>query len=183
MALYHISDRPDIPIFLPRLVQGASVKQPGAMVWAIDEEHLHNYLVPRNCPRVCIAPAEDAEPGAWDRLACGSTARAIVAIESGWYPAVRNTTLYQYVLPEATFTTIDRAAGYAISYEPVTPEQVIRLDDPLGMLLERGVELRIMPSLWPLRDRVIDSGLQFSIIRMRNAQPPPAGYIPRYPVT
>jgi Family of unknown function (DUF6886) len=29
--------------------------------------------------------------------------------------------------------------------------------------------LRVMPTLWPLRDAVVASTLQFSIIRMRNA--------------
>jgi Family of unknown function (DUF6886) len=31
--------------------------------------------------------------------------------------------------------------------------------------------LRVMPSLWQLHDAVVASTLQFSIIRMRNAQP------------
>ena len=43
-------------------------------------------------------------------------------------------------------------------------------DDLILELLNRGVELRIVPSLWPLRDEVVKSTLQFSLIRMRNAQ-------------
>jgi hypothetical protein len=38
-------------------------------------------------------------------------------------------------------------------------------------LLRRGVELRFVPSLWPLHDAVAASSLRFSIIRMRNALP------------
>jgi hypothetical protein len=38
-------------------------------------------------------------------------------------------------------------------------------------LLGRGVELRFVPNLWPLRDAVVSSTLRFSLIRMRNALP------------
>jgi hypothetical protein len=38
--------------------------------------------------------------------------------------------------------------------------------------MRRGVELRVLPTLWPLRDAVLESSLQFSMIRMRNATPP-----------
>ena len=44
-------------------------------------------------------------------------------------------------------------------------------DDPIGELLGREVELRFVPSLWPLRDAVVASSLEFSLIRMRNALP------------
>jgi hypothetical protein len=45
------------------------------------------------------------------------------------------------------------------------------IEDPVSALLERGVELRIQPSLWALRDAIIESTLAFSIIRWRNAAP------------
>ena len=34
-----------------------------------------------------------------------------------------------------------------------------------------GIELRVLPSLWPLWDRVTSSSLEFSGIRLRNAAP------------
>ena len=42
-------------------------------------------------------------------------------------------------------------------------------------VLRHDVELRVMPSLWELREEVINSTMQYSIIRMRNAKPPPGG--------
>jgi len=45
--------------------------------------------------------------------------------------------------------------------------------DALAELTHRDVELRVTPSLWPLRDAVVASTLQFSLIRMRNATPRP----------
>jgi len=53
----------------------------------------------------------------------------------------------------------------------VVPTGAEVLPDPVSELRRRGVELRVLPNLWPLRDVVIASSLQFSIIRMRNALP------------
>lgn len=48
-------------------------------------------------------------------------------------------------------------------------------------MVEFDMELRVMSSLWKLRDFVIDSTLRFPIIRFRNAQPPSDGYVPKHP--
>jgi hypothetical protein len=53
----------------------------------------------------------------------------------------------------------------------VVPTKVQVIDDPIAELLRRGVDLRFVSSLWPLRDAVVASSLRFSFIRMRNAQP------------
>ena len=51
------------------------------------------------------------------------------------------------------------------------PVRVEVFDDLVGELRKRGAELRLVPNLWPLRDAVVASSLQFSMIRMRNALP------------
>jgi hypothetical protein len=96
---------------------------------------------------------------------------AVVAVESGWLEQLRSCRLYCYHLPPATFECIDECAGYFVSRLPVIPARVEVFDDVLAELLSRGVELRFVPSLWPLRDAVVASSLQFSLIRMRNARP------------
>jgi hypothetical protein len=97
--------------------------------------------------------------------------RAVIAIESGWFEQLRDSQLFCYHLPPDSFECLDECAGYFVSSLPVVPARVEVLNDLIGHLLERGVELRFVPSLWPLRDAVVASTLQFSIIRMRNAQP------------
>jgi len=67
----------------------------------------------------------------------------------------------------------DAGAGYYVSREAVSPQGVTPITDLLAELTRRDVELRVTPSLWPLRDAVAASTLQFSIIRMRNAAPRP----------
>ncbi len=94
-----------------------------------------------------------------------------MAIEAGWLPRVQHERLWCYTLPAATFEPVDEGAGYYVSREAVVPLRVREMDDLLGELVKHDVELRVMPSLWRLRDAVVDSTLQYSIIRMRNAQP------------
>jgi hypothetical protein len=76
-------------------------------------------------------------------------------------------------MPPETFVCIDEWAGYFVSRRPVVPTRVQVVDDLLAALVDCGVELRFVPNLWPLRDAVVSSTLRFSIIRMRNALPPP----------
>ena len=45
--LYHVSETPDLTQFEPRVdARGRN------LVWAIGESRLHNYLLPRDCPRI-----------------------------------------------------------------------------------------------------------------------------------
>jgi hypothetical protein len=179
--LYHLSDSPDIKRFEPRVPPsaGSGVREP--VVWAVGERLLHNYLLPRDCPRVAFYASSRSDPADIERLMSGG-APYVVAIEAAWMPALRSGGLYQYALPPDTFAPVDEGAGYYVSREAVTPLGVTPIGDLLGALLARGVELRVLPALWPLRERVIASSLQFSIIRMRNAQPPVEGYEAWHPL-
>lgn len=171
-VLFHISDLPDITRFEPR----PHAHLESAAVWAIDRAHLHNYLLPRQCPRVTFYALSSSDPADVDRLMGWSTARYVVAVESCWLPEIARHCLYQYEFSPETFTLLDAGAGYYVSYETVVPHTVRPIPDVLGTLVQHDVELRVMPSLWRLREMVITSTLQFSIVRMRNAQPPSEGY-------
>jgi hypothetical protein len=143
------------------------------VVWAIEDPRLCNYLVPRDCPRVTYYAGAETTAADVERF-LGSP-EAVVAIESGWLERVRSSRLYCYHMPSETFECIDACAGYFVSRVPVVPLGVDLLEDPLTELSSRGVELRVLPSLWALRDAVVASSLQFSIIRMHNAVPRPDG--------
>jgi hypothetical protein len=127
--------------------------------------------LPRDCPRVTYYAHPESDPADVERFFGHTAARYIVAIESRWLDAVRNGRLYCYELPADTFTMINDGAGHYISREPVVPLSMRIVADLLGELAQQDVELRITPSLWPLRDAVLNSTLQFSFIRMRNAAP------------
>jgi hypothetical protein len=163
--LFHISEQSDIARFEPRASEYAT----GLVVWAIEGRRLCNYLVPRECPRVTYYAGADATAADVERLLGSSP--AVVAIESGWLERVRSTRLYCYHMAPESFECLDACAGYYVSRVPVLPSRIEVFDDPVAELLRRGVELRIVPSLWSLRDAVVASSLQFSLIRMRNAVP------------
>ena len=52
MRLFHVSEEPDIRVFVPRLPSRRDLDPAVGLVWAIDEACLPNFLTPRNCPRV-----------------------------------------------------------------------------------------------------------------------------------
>jgi len=178
--LYHISDQPAITLFEPREPPSGAGGKP--VVWAIDAEHLPNYLLPRDCPRVTFYAREDSAPADIERLLCGTTATRVIAIEAAWLPKLRDERLYRYELDPAGFSPADEIAGYYTCAAAVAPISEAPIDDILGELARHDVELRVMPSLWKLREAVIHSTLGFSLIRMRNAQPPAEGYEAYHPL-
>jgi hypothetical protein len=169
-ALYHVSEEGDIRRFVPRPSPAAIPGLTEPVVFAIEEGLLHNYLLPRDCPRVTFYARPESDPADVERLLGTTTARFVVAIESGWLERALSTPLYLYELPGETFRVLDRGAGYRVSSETVEPLRVVRIPNPLAELARRDVELRVMPSLRPLREAVVASSLQFSLIRMRNAR-------------
>jgi hypothetical protein len=163
--LFHISEESGIARFEPRPSQYVS----GHVVWAIESARLCNYLLPRECPRVTFYAGPNTTPADIERFLKSS--RAVVAVESDWLERVQSCQLYCYEMPSETFECFDECAGYYLSREAVEPERVEVYDDIIAELKRRGVELRFVESLWPLRDAVVASSLQFSLIRMHNALP------------
>jgi hypothetical protein len=163
VTLFHVSEESGIERFEPR----PSPYTDEPVVWAIDADRLRNYLLPRDCPRVTYYAGPDTTVADVERFLGPSP--AVVAVESAWLERLRSCRLYCYHLPPETFECLDECAGYFVSRQPVVPAQVQVVEDLLAALLGRGVELRFLPDLWPLRDAVVSSTLRFSLIRMRNA--------------
>jgi len=164
--IFHVSETAGIARFEPRADSEGRMR-----VWTIGESRLHNYLLPRDCPRVTYfanATTSDADRRAFFTV---SDAQSVVAIEQAWLPTVHTTRLHLYEFDPRGFVLEDAIAAYYVSTHPTTPIAHREIADPLTELFERGVELRLLSSLWPLRDAVVASTLGFSIIRLRNAQP------------
>jgi hypothetical protein len=168
--LFHISEQPGIKLFEPRPSPSHFEQISGDVVFAISDTLLHNYLLPRDCPRVTYyASSKTTEE---DRITFfgNSSADYIIAVEARWYKTIANTTLYCYEYPPETFTLLDECAGYYISYRPVVPVGEKAITDIIAELLTRNIELRFMPDIMRLSDAVVKSSLNFSLIRMRNAK-------------
>lgn len=141
-----------------------------ALVWAIDEFHAPHYYFPRDCPRVCFWPREDTTATDLDRFFGMSATRRVIAIEAGWYDRVKSGSICTYTFESEAFELLDPNAGYYTATEAVTPICMDTIADLISATLSEGIELRVTPSLMPLREQILRSTLNFSMIRMRNAK-------------
>jgi hypothetical protein len=165
LKLFHISDDPAIARFEPR--PSAYTSEP--VVWAISDQRTANYLLPRDCPRVCFRAGPKSVGEDVERFLGDET--AVIAIEADWLERVLNGKLHRYIMPNDGFVLQDEGAGYWVSYGVIEPVGLEVLDDLPGAIAAEGVTLKVLPSLWELHDAVKQSSLVFSMIRMRNALP------------
>ena len=93
------------------------------------------------------------------------------AIESVWLGRVRTCELYAYEFEPTPFRQERPSAGYWVARVEAAVVSVTPVGDLLARHAEAGIELRIVPTLWPLIDAIVGSGLEFSIIRKMNSQP------------
>ncbi|MRX56298.1 hypothetical protein GJU41_20255 [Bacillus idriensis] len=167
--LYHFSEDPSIDIFKPR--QSASFPSLHPVVWAIDQEHALHYYFPRDCPRVIYWKGEKTTEEDSARFFAESIADKIIVIETSWLERIRRTNLYLYSFNPGSFELFEGAktAGYYVSSEEAVPIKVEPAGDLLEKLLKENAELRFTPNLYPIRNHILLSSLDFSIIRFRNA--------------
>ena len=168
VPLYHFSEDPAIEVFRPHVPEHRDDVEP--LVWAIDEWHAPMYYLPRQCPRACFWPGPQTTADDRERWFTGIDARMVIAIECDWLARVRDTILYRYAMPEASFTPHGDDSGHWSTSETVIPLSVEPVGDLLTALVEAGVELRITPRLYELWQAVIASTLSFSGTRLRNAK-------------
>ena len=169
VALWHVSEKGAIPRFEPRASPEHDSTE--ALVWAIDEEHVPAYWFPRDCPRGAFWAVDSTVDADVERFLTGDRSRRVHAIQSDWLERFRAAQVFGYELPSETFERYGRAAGYWVTREAVEPLRVTPLGDLLARHAAAGIELRIVPDLHELWQRVIASTLEFSGIRLRNLQP------------
>lgn len=169
--LYHISSDSSIDEFHPRPPPSLDTGVDYESVWAIDERHVVNYLLPRDCPRIGYYALPQSSKNDIDRLIGPSGSQHVLAIETNWFERALSESIWIYEFEANDFNPIDEGAGYHVSRTSVAPRNKREVASPIKEVLSLGVELRVMESLWSLRDEIVDSSLQYSCIRMRNANP------------
>jgi hypothetical protein len=169
----HFSEDPAITRFVPHVA--ATARQPEPYVWAVDAARAPDYWFPRDCPRAMawVTPGT-TEPDRSYVLGPGGGDR-VHAVEYSWLEALRTVKLFAYRLPASRFEPFGGSAPHAhVATEPVEP---LGPAEPVGDLLrlhdDAGIQLRVLPNLWPFWDTVTGSSLGFSGIRLRNARPRP----------
>ena len=169
MRLYHVSDQAEIDVFEPRIPPTPTSAAPYPVVWAVDELHLVNYLVPRDCPRVTFHVSSTTTAADRLRFFGDAPPHPVVAIEAGWLQRATDSALWVYELPSDSFACIDETAGYYVSRKSVVAMSRRTIANPLSALAGAGAQLRVLPSLHALAAKVTGSSLAYSCIRMRNA--------------
>jgi hypothetical protein len=169
-ALWHVSEDPSIVRFAPHVSATAEETEP--LVWAVDTRHLPFYWFPRQCPRGTFWADSKTDPRDAERLLGNAT--RVHAIEQAWLDRMHGAQVFAYRLPHQTFEPHPSVGGYWLSRAGVEPLAVEPLGDLVARHEQAGIELRVVPNLWPLWDEVVASTLEFSGMRLRNAQPAPA---------
>jgi hypothetical protein len=162
--LWHMSENPSIEVFHPHHSELHAADEP--LVWAVDTQYMWLYWFPRDCPRACWCASGDTSDEDVERWLDGDRERRIAVIETGWLERVRSANVYAYRLPPETFESWDK---FFVSRETVVPLELVELGDLLARHADAGNELRIAPALYPLWDDVIETTLDYSGIRLRNA--------------
>jgi hypothetical protein len=162
--LFHVSDAGSFASMDPRPSPPGTASEGRPLVWAVDWKHLPNYLLPRQCPRVCWATPTGGHP------LLGSPAGRVVAVEHAWADTLAHAGLVVHELDPEGFSLLDPAAGYWGSERTTSVQRTYQVEDCVAALAERSVELRLTPTLWPYLDAVVAGSVEFSAIRMRNAR-------------
>lgn len=161
-ALWHVSENPAIKRFEPHVAATAGRDEP--LVWAVDTRHLPLYWFPRDCPRACFWAAAGTTEN--DRALLRGSAQ-VHAVEEVWLDRLRVGRVVAYRLPEEPFE--HEGDGFWVSRETVEPLELVEFGDLVALHESALIELRVVPSIWPLWRRVAGSTLEFSGIRLRNA--------------
>ena len=167
-ALWHVSENATISRFEPHV--SATAQSTAPWVWAVDTRHLPFFWFPRECPRGMFWATSNTTRKDAELL---FNASRVHAVEARWLQRIRSARVVAYELPGESFDRHPEVGGYWLSAEPVEPLGLVDLGDLVELHTGSGIELRIVPNLWPLWNRVIASTLEFSGIRLHNALPAP----------
>ena len=173
--LFHISEDPKISVFVPKLSPSHLNIIKAAVVMTVSENHVHNYMLPSECPRISYYAGSDTDSRDIKKFFGVSTPAYIMAVENRWIKKIQSTTLYCYEFDSRHFSLHDESIGHYSSYKTVVPISVKPIYSILDELLKRNLELRFMTTLDKLAMEVRKSTLYPSLIKIRGLEPEKLG--------
>lgn len=166
MRLFHFSEDPAIETFVPRVLAQRPEIQP--LVWAVHPDYGWTYCFPRECPRILAWPLPETTANDLRAWCQNGPPRRVACIEAAWLERMGTVPLYRYEFEPEGFEALDGDAWMLVSAREQRPAAMNPVGDLAHALVGEGVELRVMPSLLPLRD-AWDTTMHVSGIRLRNA--------------
>ncbi len=165
--LFQVSDQPDLKVFEPVTapMSGSSVE--GLAVWAVDDDHLAHYLFPADCPRITLRGSATTSPLDRKNFFPHGHDR-VIAVEMSWYKRLQSTPLYVYEFSAESFIPVKELPGFYIAGSNIVPVAVHKISRPLETIVTRGYKLRLLDSLFPLREAVLRSTVHYSMLSMQN---------------
>jgi hypothetical protein len=160
----HFSEDPTITTFRPH------VAKPGdePYVWTVGYDRAPDYWFPRQCPRAMAWVGPSTTPEDRDRIIGAGSGTRVHAVEYGWLDAIRSVELYAYRLPADEFVEQDAAFVATTEVQPLGPPE--RVGDLFALHDEAGIQLRVLNRLHDFWAAAVASTLEWSGIRLRNAQ-------------
>jgi len=171
VRIFHVSEENDITVFHPRLPDRLDLDPEKGLVWAINEKCLPNFLTPRDCPRVCYHIGATTTEQDKRAFIASTQCSHVIVIESKWFETMKNTKLYLYEFDRNGFTLQDQNAGYYVSETTQFPIAKFEVENLFEELFKRNVELRVVDNLWDIYDEIQKTSFNWSMCRMRFAQP------------
>jgi hypothetical protein len=166
-ALWHVSEDDSIQVFRPH--RSATAQTDELLVWAIDTRHQPLFWFPRQCPRGTFWAGEGTADADVERF-LGRRDGRVHAVEADWLEGIGSARVVAYRMPEETFQPHPEVGGYWVTRVAVEPLERVELGDLLGLHRDAGIELRVVERLWPLWEEIVGSTLEFSGLRLANAQ-------------
>jgi len=163
--LFHISDDFHIEEFTPRPVRKEVWGDIEDAVWSVDHLKLQNYLLPRDCPRVCwtlncSTSKED------EKLLLSHGGECVIFVQSNYRDLIETTKLMMYEFDVENFYLIDEVAGYYISHKKEEPLAKVMITNLYLWLDEMNVSLVYVDNLLEVAESSVDRSFDWSNIRM-----------------
>jgi hypothetical protein len=166
VRLLHFSEDPDIRTFEPRVPPHRPEIEP--LVWAVHADYGWTYCFPRECPRILAWPLPTTTPGDLRAWCQDGPPRRVACIEAAWLGRMHSVAIYRYEFEPDGFEALDGDSWMLVSRERRRAVAMDPVGDLVEALVNQGVELRIMPSLLPLRN-AWGTTMHVSGMRLRNA--------------
>lgn len=165
--LFHVSEENNISKFVPRPSPSTFENLTKNVVFAIGENLLHNYLLPRECPRVSYSFGKNTT--FIDKNKYLQKKNFVLVLQDNWIKEINKTSIYLYEFDSKHFKVLDETANYYVSNKieiPKNKQKITDLIEYLSRIIK--LELLIVKDLRKVANEIQQTSLDYSFIRMRN---------------